>query len=119
MTGIAFRNPGHDSDQKFYRIKNGLVMPKRLLDSGRHRLECPFFDLEGMEKRSRATVYQEIVENYCGTMRSILHCSTELKQLVSVIWMHALSSDTPQSQQENFPAHRLIVPLLGFDKKHT
>ncbi|GIX68321.1 hypothetical protein CEXT_237311 [Caerostris extrusa] len=53
-------------------------MPKMLLACGRHRLEYPYFDLEGMEKRSRATVYQEFVENYCGTMRSILHAASQL-----------------------------------------
>ncbi|GIY11058.1 hypothetical protein CEXT_125041, partial [Caerostris extrusa] len=38
------------------------------------------------------------------------------KQFVSIIWMHALASESPQSQQESFPTHRFIVPILGFDK---
>ncbi|GIY07555.1 hypothetical protein CDAR_34521 [Caerostris darwini] len=37
----------------------------------------------------------------------------KLKQLVSIIWMHALA---PHSPQESFPTHRFIVPILGFDK---
>ncbi|GIY14704.1 hypothetical protein CDAR_12651 [Caerostris darwini] len=41
----------------------------------------------------------------------------EFKQLVSIIWMHAVSSESSRSQQESLPAYKFTVPILGFDKK--